>query len=175
MPTRNAAVLESVARRLAEEPQHVLPTLRLLADPDALPDRKDKATVALARRVNADRIAARRAQFRAQALSTGEVREVLGGVSRQAVGQRVANKTLLSLEIAGTSYFPDWQFGPDGLLPGLGRIIAGLVSGGRGALASDALMRTPLREERGRTPAQLLADGDVNRALRYIAVAGGDF
>lgn len=175
MATPTEAVLEAVARRLEQEPEHVLPTLRLLADPDALADPQDEDTTTLARQVNAGRLAARRAEFRAHALATSEVRELLGGVSRQAVAQRVRNKTLLSLEIAGTSYFPDWQFGWDGPLPNLGQIIPALVSGGRGALASDALMRTPLEEERGRTPAQLLASGDIARVLHYIAVAGGGF
>lgn len=172
--TENAgAVLEAVARRLEEDPQNVMPTLRLLADQDALPVAADEKTVELARQVNAERLAVRRAEFRARAHPTSEVRALLGGVTRQAVAFRVANKGLLSLELAGTSYFPDWQFGPDGPLPGLNRVVVALRAAGRGVLAADALMRTPLEEERGRTPAQLLAAGDVDGAVHYITVAGG--
>jgi hypothetical protein len=169
----NASLLQAVARRLQEDPQHVMPTLRLLADQDALPDHADEETVDLARQVNAERLSAIRVEFRALAHSTSEVRALLGGVTRQAVALRVANKGLLSLELAGTSYFPNWQFGPDGPLSGLNRVVTALTGAGRGVLAADALMRTPLEEERGRTPAQLLATGDVETAVHYITVAGG--
>jgi hypothetical protein len=167
-----SVVLEAVARRLEEDPQQVMPTLRLLADRNALPDVADEETVDLARKVNAERLAARRAYFRAHALPTSEVRVLLGGVTRQAVSLRVANKGLLSLELAGTSYFPDWQFGPDGRLTGLSRVLAALTSTCRGVLAADAVMRTPLEEEGGCTPAQLLAAGDVDAAVHYVTVAG---
>ena len=169
----NASMLRAVARRLEEDPARVLPTLRLLADQDALPEAADEKTVELARRLNVERLAAYRADFRSHAHPTSQVRVLLGGVTRQAVALRVANKGLLSLQLAGTSYFPDWQFGPDGPLPGLNRVVAALTAAGRGVLAADALMRTPLKEERDRTPAQLLAAGDVDGAVHYIAVAGG--
>jgi hypothetical protein len=167
-------VLDAVARRLESEPQQVMPTLRLLADPDAVPDVDDTDTVELARKVNAERLAARRAEFRAHALPTAEVRSLLG-VTRQAIASRVANHTLLALQIAGTAYFPDWQFGPDGPLPGLGKVVAALSAEGHGALGGDALMRRALPEENGRSPAELLADGDVDRVLHYVVAAGGGF
>jgi hypothetical protein len=166
-------VLQAVARRLEEDPERVLPTLRLLADQDALPEAVDVKTVELARRLNVERLAAQRAEFRARAHPTSEVRVVLGGITRQAVALRVANNGLLAMEFGGTSYFPDWQFGPDGVLPGVNRVVAALTVAGRGVLAGDRLMRTALEEERGRTPAQLLAAGDVDGVLHYIAVAGG--
>jgi hypothetical protein len=168
------SVLDAVARRLESEPQRVIPTLRLLADPDAVPDVDDTETVELARKVNAERIAERRAEFRAHAVPTAEVRNLLG-VTRQAIASRVANHTLLALQIAGTAYFPDWQFGPDGTLPGLNRVVVALTEQGRGALAVDALMRNPLPEENGRSPAQLLATGDVDRVLHYVVAAGSGF
>jgi hypothetical protein len=168
-----SVVLEAVARRLEEDPQRVLPTLRLLADRDALPEVADEQTVDLARQVNAERLATRRGEFRARAYPTAEVRRLLGDVTRQAVSLRVGNGGLLSLELAGTSYFPDWQFGPDGPVAGLSRIVAALTANGRGVLAADALMRTPLEEESGRTPAELLAAGDVDSAVHYVTVAGG--
>jgi hypothetical protein len=133
-----------------------------LARTGRLPDAADVGTVDLARKVNAERLAARRAYFRAHAHPTSEVRVLLGGVTRQAVSLRVANKGLVSLELAGTSYFPDWQFGRDGRVPGLSRVLAALTSTCRGVLAADAVIRTPLEEEGGRTPAQLLAAGDID-------------
>ena len=170
--TSNAhAVLDAVARRLADEPQRVLPTLRLLADPDALPETTDTEIVELARKVNAARLAARREEFRVRALPTAEVRRLLG-VSRQALSARVANHTMLALELAGTLHFPDWQFGPDGLRRGVAKVVAALAADARGALAADALMRTPLPEADGRSPAELLADGELDRALHYARTAG---
>ena len=167
-----SVLLRAVARRLAEDPGRVLPTLRLLADQDALPEAVDEKTLQLARRLNVERLATRRAEFRAHAHPTSEVQALLGGITRQAVALRVAKKGLLSLELGGTSYFPDWQFGPDGPRPGLNRVVAALTDAGRGVLAADRLMRTALDEERGRTPAELLAAGDVDGAVHYITVAG---
>ena len=70
MATNASGVLRAVARRLEEDPAGVLPTLRLLADPDALPEVVDEKTVDLARRLNVERLTARRAEFRARAYPT---------------------------------------------------------------------------------------------------------
>lgn len=164
------SVLEAVARRLRESPEQVLPTLRLLADPDALPE-PGASVVALAKRVNAHRVEERLAAFRAGALATSEVRALLGGVSRQAVSSRVASGSLVMLEIGGRSWFPDWQFTATGVVPGLPRLLAVLVRGRRSVLAADALARTPLPEEDGLSVAELLADGRVDDAVHYASTA----
>ena len=92
------AVLVAVAHRAESEPDYVVPTLRLLADLDALPDADDTETIGLARRLNAERLTARRDQFPRPRFGTTEVRTILGGVTRQAfVASRVANKSLLAL------------------------------------------------------------------------------
>lgn len=170
---RWAAVLRVVTQRLIDEPEQVLPTLRLLADPDALPKPADQETVELARRLNVERLEARLDEFRKHAYTTPQVAKLLGGVTRQAVALRASNKRLLAREIGGRLYFPDWQFGPDGPLSELPRVVAALSDRGREVLSADALMRAPLPEEGGRTPARLLADGHVDKALHYISVAGG--
>lgn len=171
MAPSRAAVLDAVARRLRQDPDRVLPTLRLLADPDALPGPEDRETVVVAERVNTARLAARRVEFRSRALPSSEVRRMLG-VSRQALAARVAGRKLLALQFGGVSYFPDWQFGPDGLRPGVTRLVPALLADGRGVLAADALMRNPLPEAGKRSPADLLADGDVDTALHYVTAAG---
>jgi hypothetical protein len=170
----NAAVLQSVAERLRDDPENVLPTLRLLADSQALPDREDETSVALARRLNAERLTERLAAFRAGSLVTSEVRALLGDVTRQAVSHRVTHDQLLALEIAGRLHFPDWQFSAEGTRPGLARIVTALQAGGRGALAADALMRGPIPEQGGRSAADLLAAGEVELAVHYLTTAGGD-
>jgi hypothetical protein len=164
------SVLAAVARRLEGDPDRVLPTLRLLADPDAVPERVDAPARALAHRLNAARTQELLDSFRAGSLTTREVRELLGGVSRQAVASRVASRSLLSLEIGGRSYFPAWQFDAAGPLPGLPRLLAVLLSG-RGALAADALARQPVAEEGGRSVAGLLSEGRLDEALHYAASA----
>lgn len=170
--TAAQSILEAVARRLEEDPQHILPTLRLLGDLDALPDTHDAHSLALARDLNAERLAERQRTFRQRALTTSQMRAVLGGITRQAVADRVKAGSLLKLELAGRSYFPDWQIGPDGPVPGLSQVLTALRGTGRGALAADALMRAPLPETGNRSPADLLAQGDLDSALHYILIAG---
>lgn len=172
MVTRDRTVLDAVERRLADDREHVLPTLQLLADPDALAEAADDASVSLARTLNHHRMVAALRELRANSLTTTEVAELLGGVSRQAVSLRVRGRRLLAIEISGRSYFPDWQFGPHGPLDGLPEVIAELVEAGQDTFTADALMRAPLAEEGGRSPADLLARGDVERTLHYVRTAG---
>lgn len=165
-----AELLERVAARLAEDPQHVGPVLRLIADPDVLPRRTTLSD--RARDLNAQRLAAARADLTEHALRGEEVRELLGGISRQALHQRVRGGRLLALHLANTSWFPRWQFDAEGrprqelaqLLPELPH----------DALAADRLMRAPLPELDGRSPADLLEAGDVELAVHYARTAGGD-
>ncbi|BEP15888.1 hypothetical protein acdb102_41990 [Acidothermaceae bacterium B102] len=168
----SATVLQAVTRRLASDPDRVLPTLRLLADPDALPDADDVVTIELAQRINEARLAGALTAFRARALTTGEVREALGGVSRQAVAFRVSQRQLLALEIGGRLFFPSWQFGAEGAVPRIREVVDALLDHGRSVLAADRVMLTPIADDHGSTPADLLAQGDVDRVLHYVRAAG---
>ncbi len=172
MTGRTQAVLTAVRRRLADDPEHVLPTLQLLADPDALPEAADEASVSLARTLNHHRMVAALRELRERSFSTAEVASLLGGVSRQAVSQRVANGRLMAIEISGKSQFPDWQFGPTGPVDGLPQVVAALVAAGHNTFTADALMRAPLPEEGARSPAELLAAGELDLTLHYIRTAG---
>jgi hypothetical protein len=169
------AVLAAVERRLAEEPERVLPALQLIADPAALIDPHDDVTISLARTLNAHRIVAGLREFRANAYSTDDVRAMLGDVSRQAVSQRVRNKRLMSMEISGKSWFPDWQFVDGRPVAGLPDVITALYDAGQDAYTADAVMRTPYPEEGGRTLADLLQAGQLDRVLHYVRVLGGGF
>jgi hypothetical protein len=170
-----AAVLEAVRRRLEEEPDQVLPTLRLLADPDALADPSDETTKELARTLNAYRVATALRELRARSYTTADVAELLGGVSRQAVSARVAKGRLMSIEISGRSYFPSWQFVDGRPVQGLPDVIAALRGCGCDTFSADAIMCGALPEEEGRTPADLLAAGDVDLAVHYVWAVGGGF
>jgi len=169
------AVLAAVRRRLADEPDRVLPALRVIADPDALIEPGDESTISLARTVNTHRVVALLRELRERSYTTEQVRALLGGVSRQAVSQRVANNRLLAIQISGRSYFPDWQFVDGRPVEGLDRVLAALREVDAAWLGADALMRTALPEEGGRTIADLLAVGEVELALHYVRAVGGGF
>lgn len=165
-----AELMERVAARLAEDPQHVGPVLRLIADPDVLPGRTTLSDQAQS--ANAQRLAAARADFTEHALRGEQVRALLGGISRQALNQRVRAGRLLALHQANTSWFPRWQFDADGRpRPQLGQLLPVLPAD---ALAADRLMRAPVGELDGRSPADLLEAGDLELAVHYARTAGGD-
>jgi hypothetical protein len=172
---RNDAVLAAVRRRLDEDPDRILPTLRLLADPDALAEPFDETTKELARTLNAYREATALRELRARSYTTADVAELLGGVSRQAVSARVAKGRLMSIEISGRSYFPAWQFVGGQPVQGLPDVIAALRECGCDTFSADAIMRGGLPEEGGRSPADLLAAGDVSLAVHYVRAVGGGF
>jgi hypothetical protein len=172
---RTQAVLTAVRRRMVDEPEQVMPTLRLLADPDALAEAADDASLSLARTLNAHRVVALLRELRSRSFSTAQVCELLGGVSRQAVSLRVANGRLLAIDISHRSYFPEWQFVAGRPAGGLTEVIDALGQTGHDGLAADALMRTPLVEEGGRTPADLLASGELERTLHYVRAIGVGF
>ncbi len=166
----HAVLLDAVAARLAEDPAHVEAVLRLIADPDAVPERASISSRAAA--VNIARQASRRGDFVAGAHRGDQVREMLGSVSRQALSQRVRARRLLALRIGNNSWFPDWQFDAEGqVLPGLGDVLDRLPAD---ALAADLLMRAALPEEGGSCPAELLAAGNAALAAHYVWSAGGE-
>ena len=165
-----AALLKQLQVRLDEDPDHVAPVLALIAHPDAVPARAELSPEA--RATNTNRLAERQAAFQERALPSDAVRAQLGGISRQALHQRVAGRRLLSWQHAHTSWFPDWQFGPDGTpLPGLPAVLAELPAS---PLSADVVMRTPMPEGGGASPAELLAAGQVELAVHYVRTAGGD-
>jgi hypothetical protein len=170
---RADVLLARVADRLREEPDRIRPILELLVDPDALPtgDDAQRAEVAsAARRINRARQGQLTAAFVADSLSTEDVRDLLGGISRQAVSERVRSGRLLGSRLRGTLRMPAWQFGPDGVVPGLPRVLAVLASRGS-AIAAQAWMRTPIAEEGGRSAADLVIDGELDLALHYLHAA----
>jgi hypothetical protein len=164
-----AKLLEQVRARLAEDPEHVAPLLQLIADPDAIPVRAHISEQA--RQLNVERLVDARARLAERALRGDEVRRLLGGISRQALHQRVRGGRLLAMRWANTSYFPDWQFVAGAPHPRLAELLAELPAD---PLAADRLMRAALPEEDGRSAADLLAAGDAEAAVHYARTAGGD-
>jgi len=172
---RNEAVLTAVRQRLEEDPELVLPTLRLLVAPDSSEDPVDESTMSLAKTLNAHRVVAKLRELRDRSYGTAEVAELLGGVSRQAVSARVAKGQLMSMQISGKAWFPRWQFHEGRTVDRLPEVVAALRETDHDTLTADAMMTNPLVEEGGRTPAELLAAGEVELALHYVWAAGGGF
>jgi hypothetical protein len=170
---RNDAVLAAVRKRLEEDPDNVLPTLRLLIDPTSNP--LDESSLALAKMLNQYRVVTALRELRGRSYTTAEVAELLGGISRQAVSQRVAKGQLMSIQISGRAYYPDWQFVDGRPAERLPEIIAALRETEHETFSADAVMRTHLPEEGGRTPADLLAAGQSDLALHYVWAVGGGF
>lgn len=168
-------MLTAVRRRLEEDPDRVLPTLRLLIDPDATVDPFDESTVALVKTLNAYRIVASLRELRERSYSTAEVAEMLGGISRQAVSQRVVKGQLMSIQISGRSWFPAWQFRDGRPVERLAEVIEALRETEHDTFSADAVMRNGLPEEGGRSPADLLAAGQIDLAIHYVWAVGGGF
>jgi hypothetical protein len=165
-----ATLIDALKARLAEDPEHVREALALIVDPDALPERTELS--AAARSVNTRRLDQIRREFFDRAYRGEDVRARLGGISRQALHQRVRAGKLVALSAANTSWFPDWQFAADGgVLPGLGDLLSVLPDS---PLAADRAMRSPLPEENGQTIADLVAAGRLPLAVHYARTAGGD-
>jgi hypothetical protein len=168
--TPAASLMARVQARLAEDPVRVREALALIADPDALPARSELSSTA--RTVNARRLSDAREEFFAHSYRGEQVRAQLGGISRQALNQRVRAGRLLALSAANTSWFPYWQFTAQGdLLPGLERLLSVLPSA---PVSADRVVRSPIPEERGRSIADLLAAGKLERAVHYARTSGGE-
>ena len=132
------ALLAKVAQRAETDPDTVLPVLRVLAGQEPYAEDGsqdlDAATMAVVLRVNRARVLADRADFREHAWTAEQVAEHLGVGSRQAVAQRRQRGTLVGAKLGTQTFYPQWQFGPDGLADGLGRLLELL----RGAGVDDA-------------------------------------
>jgi hypothetical protein len=171
-PASDAPLLARVAARLREAPS-LRPVLELLADPDAVlaADAPGAAqTSAAARRINEARSSVLVGAFLAHGLSTDEVRARLGGVSRQAVSERVRGGRLLGSRVRGSLSIPAWQFDSGGLAPRLHEVL-GVLAIRESAVAADAWMRQPIPEEGGRSAADLFVVGEVDLALHYLRVS----
>jgi hypothetical protein len=173
---RADSLLALVAVQLRDDPDRVRPILELIADPDALPsgDAASLAEVAAtARRINRARQRDLIAEFVASSLSTDDVRALLGGVSRQAVSERVRSGRLLGARLGGTLRMPAWQFGVDGVVARLPELLGVLASRGS-AIAAQAWMRTPIEDEDGRSAADLVIDGQLDLALHYLHASAAE-
>ena len=151
-----ARLLARVAKRAEQDPDAVLPALRVLAGESAYDSRNplkaDPALKALAIEINRPRVLAARRSFIDSSWTTAQVADHLGVRSRQAVAQRRQRGTLLGAKVGTQTYYPAWQFGPEGLADGLDRLLALLRdSGVADAREADDILRMRHSELRGGT------------------------
>ena len=176
--TNTQALLRRIAERAKAEPENILPALRVLAGEspfEASDDRvvaeaaftePDPVLWSTAAEINRPRLAQARAEFVAHAWPTERVAEHLGVKSRQAIAQRRARGTLLGAKIGGTTYYPTWQFSPEGLAVDLDRLLDLLR--GQDAVSADNILRMPHSDLGGRAVADLFRAGEWDELEVWI-------
>ena len=93
------------------------------------------------------------------------------GVSSQAVHARRKRGTLLAVPQAnGEWLYPGCQFGPDGPLQGLGAVLQAFRM--RSPWTQLAVLLAPADTLEGRTPLDVLAAGEVERAAEAVSTYG---
>lgn len=113
----------------------------------------------------------RRRELLEGALTTSQVANLLG-TTRQTPHDRVKGGTLLAVLDRGVWRFPTWQFdpeGPDGVIEGLPEVLQALrVS----PLAKASWLSRPNQYLEGRTPLEMLKEGQI-KVVRSVAETVG--
>lgn len=107
---------------------------------------------------------------------TDQVRVLLGGVSRQALHDRVKRSTLLALKTRdGVTVYPAWQFTDGQVLPGLAEVLKVFAADEHGEIVDGwtlaSWLRTGLNELDGGSVADRLLAGDAAAARQAAAHA----
>jgi hypothetical protein len=105
-----------------------------------------------------------RHQLLADSLTAPQVAALLG-VTRQTPHDRVKDRKLLAVMDRGKLRFPVWQFDPrepNGVLRGVPQVLRALRTD---PLAAASWMVRPNAHLDGKSPLQVLRDGDVDRVL----------
>lgn len=170
------AVMEQLRARAESDPAFA-DTLQHLAesgldDPFA-PAPEDLREVA--RQVNRRRQADRLAELHGRSLTTREVVDLLASVSdRKGVDRRRHRGTLLGVRHGNRTLHPDWQFDRRRreTRHGLDRVLDALRQVADDEMDADAIAVAARDEAGGRSVADLLADGDIDGAVRLAYLAG---
>jgi hypothetical protein len=145
-------VAELVAR--AEREPDFADVLAALVDTPvtAAGDYAHVAARALSDRRRADAVST----FRAGALRTAEVQELLGVRTPQAVHRLRSRGKLVGRQLGNATWFPSWQFARGGVRPDLDRVLELLGRFSTDAVAADRVMRLVREELGGRSIAEAL-------------------
>lgn len=174
MPGETVRLLARVAERAKEDPDAVLPALRVLAGGASHTRARDASWHDAVIEINRARVLADRAEFVAHAWPTEKVAEHLGVRSRQAVAQRRQRGTLLGTRLGSQTYYPAWQFGPEGVAEGLGRLLDLLRGAGiDDAREADDVVRMRHSELRGKTLLDAWRRGDWSTVEIWLGDIAG--
>lgn len=175
MTAETARLFERIARRVEDDPDAMLPPLRVLAgDPPYAPTKRKADLHAIALEINRARVLADRADFVAHSWPTERVAKHLGVKSRQAIAQRRQRGTLLGAKLGTQTYYPEWQFGPAGLADGLSDLLELLRGAGLDdARVADDVLRMKHSELRGRTLLDVWKRGDRRTVEVWLGDIGG--
>lgn len=108
--------------------------------------------------LNATRVDDARAVFRSGAFTTAQVQARLGVTTPQAVSQLRRRGRLVGRRDGNPTWYPAWQFDPDGLRPDLPDILERLSRFTTDVIAADRIMRLERPELDGRSVADSLDD-----------------
>lgn len=108
--------------------------------------------------------------------SVDRVMKELGGVSRQAVNERVKNNRLLRVQTSdGKLLFPAFQFSDGGeLRPGLGTVLQKLLASGEDGWTVTYWLTTPIEQFAGRTPLDIIDSRETDEILDLVDLATDD-
>lgn len=107
--------------------------------------------------------------------TTDRVRKVLGGISRQAVSERVKNHRLLRVTSAdGVLLFPAFQFSNEKMLSGLQKLLKVLLGSGVDGWTVAYWLTARLGQLGEVTALEILASGDSDRIAELQRLAAGD-
>ncbi|GAA5227005.1 hypothetical protein [Paeniglutamicibacter antarcticus] len=107
--------------------------------------------------------------------TTDRVRKVLGGISRQAVSERVKNDRLLRVTTAdGVILFPRFQFANGAVLPGLQKLLKILLGAGADGWTVAYWLTARLAQLGESTALDVLASGDSDRIADLQRLATDD-
>ena len=173
------AVLEELAHH-AEQDDAFAEALAFLAKAhldigDDPFDRPSDEVLAVARRMNDSRLDARRQALVDEAFTTAEVVELIATMSdRRAVDRRRHRGTLLGIKVGNAIYHPGWQFDRRAgeTRPGLPQVLTALDEVTADAMAVHQLMTAPHAQLDGRSLGEVFADGDIERTVAAIRLAG---
>ena len=91
------------------------------------------------------------------------------GVSKASIHEMVVAGDVAALRLGGAWRFPAWQFGAEGLLPGVSDLLANWPGS---FLSLSVWACTPSARLQGRTPAQALTNSDQHDAICHTLAPG---
>lgn len=107
--------------------------------------------------------------------TTERARKVLGGISRQAVRERVRNNRLLRVTTAdGVVLFPAFQFSNGVVVPGLQKLLSVLLSGNVEGWTVAYWLTARVQALGDVTALEILASGDSDRIAELHRLAADD-